>query len=169
MEDKIINNRFDNVEYGTEGLGPGQIVVSPAVADRYEESLSENIEDVYARKKLNDYLAELHKQSPFYEKYPDGARAEVIDEDGNTDNERIVKKLEKKDIFDIYYYYKDKLMETGEYTIVQVFCAIAEFFDINYKTLYHDIVSLEDKAAILETLDETIGLRKNFAKSKKLF
>ena len=167
MEDKIINNRYDKIEYGTEGLGPGQITVNPAVADRYEESLSENIEDVYTRKKLFEKLAALHKESPFYEKYPDGDR--VLTETGDIDNERVIKKLEKKDLQDVYCYYKNKLMEDNEYSIVQVFCTIAEFFDINYKTLYHDIASLEDKAAILETLDETMGLKKNFSRSKKLF
>lgn len=152
MEDKIINNRFDNVEYGTEGLRPGTISIHPKISDRYEESVSENIEDVYMWKKLQEQLYDLYKQSEFYEKYGE-------------DN----KKLEKRDVADVYYYFKHKLLDLDNYSIVQVFCAIAEFFDLNYKTLYNDIVSLEDKADLIETLVETHGLEKSFANAKRLF
>lgn len=152
MEDKIINNNFDNVEYGTEGLLQTPIAISPLVSDRYEESISENIEDIYIRKKINEDLYKIYASSPFYSKY-------------GTDPK---KKIEKKDMFDIYYSFKTELIKE-DYSLVQIVCAIAEFFQINYKTLYNDVLSLEDKAVVLETLREMYGLDKDFAKSKQLF
>lgn len=55
------------------------------------------------------------------------------------------------------------------YSIVHIFCSICEFFDFNYKYVYNDIVSLRDKAHILETLEEKYGLENYFSKSVKLF
>ena len=52
---------------------------------------------------------------------------------------------------------------------MQIFCAIAEFFELNYKTLYNDIISLEDKSEILEALQESYGLESTLSSSKKLF
>ena len=49
LEDKIINNSYDAVEYGTESLKPTSISISPLVSDRYEESISENIDEVFLR------------------------------------------------------------------------------------------------------------------------
>ena len=43
LEDKIINNNYNNVEYGSTTLNTSSISVSPMVYDRYEESLCENI------------------------------------------------------------------------------------------------------------------------------
>lgn len=152
MEDKIINNRFDNVEYGTEGLHSGAIEIDPRVRDRYEEATSENIEDIYTRKKIYNDLLNIYESSDYYKKYGQD-----------------VKKLEKRDMGDVYYTFKDELMLKNEYSIIQIVCAIAEFFDMNYKTLYNDILSLEDKAAVLEGLQESYGLNNSFAKSKRLF
>lgn len=152
LEDKIINNNFDNVEYGTEGLHGGLIEIDPRVRDNYEESTSDNIEDIYTRKKIYDDLMSMYESSPFYQKYGQN-----------------IKKLEKKDMSDVYYTFKEKLLAHNDYSIIQIVCAIAEFFEMNYKTLYNDVLSLEDKAAVLEGLQETYGLDNNFSKSKKLF
>lgn len=152
LEDKIINNNFDNVEYGTEALSQSPIAVNPMVYDRYEESLSDDISEIYTRKKMYEDLAEIYEASPYYQKYG-----------------KEVKKLEKRDIGDIYYSFKDELNKRDSYTLVQIFCGIAEFFDLNYKILYNDIISLEDKAQILEILQEAYGLESDLGKSKKLF
>ena len=152
LEDKIINNNFDNVDYGTEALSQSPIAVSPLVYDRYEESLSEDVSEIYARKKMEEDLEEIYQASSYYQKYG-----------------QEVKKLEKRDIADIYYLFKDELKKKDSYTLVQIFCGIAEFFDLNYKTLYNDIISLEDKAKILEILQESYGLESDLGKSKKLF
>lgn len=152
LEDKIINNSYDAVEYGTESLRSSSISISPLVSDRYEESISENIEEIFIRKKLYEDVANIYEESKYFEKYG-----------------KEYKKLEKADVSDIYYTFKGELKKKNDYSIVQIFCAIAEFFDLNYKTLYNDIITIEDKAEILENLRETYGLEKEFAKSKKLF
>jgi len=152
MIDKIINNSYDAVDYGQEALSQSPIAIDPTVSKQYEESISENIEDIYTRKKLFNQMSELYEESEFYQKYGQEC-----------------KKLEKADISNVYYTFKHLLMEKDNYNLVQVFTTIAEFFDLNYKTLYNDIISLEDKAEILEVLRDMYGLDSQFAKSKKLF
>ena len=97
-------------------------------------------------------MAEFYEASEFYAKYGQDC-----------------KKLEKADISNVYYTFKHLLLEKDNYNLVQVFTTIAEFFELNYKTLYNDIISLEDKAEILEILRDMYGLDNQFAKSKKLF
>ena len=152
MVDKIINNSYDAVDYGQEALSQSPIAINPLVSDQYEEATSENIEDIYTRKKLYNQMSELYEASEFYEKYGQDC-----------------KKLEKADISNVYYTFKHQLLEKNDYNLVQIFTTIAEFFDLNYKTLYNDIISLEDKAEILEILRDMYGLESQFAKSKKLF
>ena len=152
MVDKIINNSYDAVDYGQEALSQSPIAINPLVSDQYEEATSENIEDIYTRKNLYNQMSELYEASEFYEKYGQDC-----------------KKLEKADISNAYYTFKRQLFEKDDYNLVQVFTTIAEFFDLNYKTLYNDIISLEDKAEILEILRDMYGLESQFAKSKKLF
>ena len=152
MVDKIINNSYDAVDYGQEALSQSPIAINPSVSDQYEEAISENIEDIYTRKNLYNQMSELYEASEFYEKYGQDC-----------------KKLEKADISNVYYTFKRQLLEKDDYNLVQVFTTIAEFFDLNYKTLYNDIISLEDKAEILEILRDMYGLESQFAKSKKLF
>ena len=152
MVDKIINNSYDAVDYGQEALSQSPIAINPLVSEQYEEATSENIEDIYTRKKLYNQMSELYEASEFYEKYGQDC-----------------KKLEKADISNVYYTFKHQLLEKDDYNLVQVFTTIAEFFDLNYKTLYNDIISLEDKAEILEILRDMYGLESQFAKSKKLF
>ena len=152
MVDKIINNSYDAVDYGQEALSQSPIAINPLVSDQYEEATSENIEDIYTRKSLYNQMSELYEASEFYEKYGQDC-----------------KKLEKADISNVYYTFKRQLLEKDDYNLVQVFTTIAEFFDLNYKTLYNDIISLEDKAEILEILRDMYGLESQFAKSKKLF
>ena len=78
LEDKIINNNFDNVEYGTEALSQSPIAVNPMVYDRYEESLSEDISEIYTRKKMDEDLEEIYEASPYYKKYGKKYRAALI-------------------------------------------------------------------------------------------
>lgn len=152
MENSVINNSFNLVEYGTESLKNTQISINPAISDIYEESTTSCIEDVYTRKKMESEILEMYEASDFYKKY------------GNE-----YKKIDRCDMSPIYYYFKDAFMKIGTYNSVEIFLCIAEFFDMNYKILYNDIISLEDKGNILTTLDETIGLENIFEKSYKLF
>jgi hypothetical protein len=97
-------------------------------------------------------MDDLYHESEYFEKY------------GNN-----LKKIERGDMFGIYYHFKDELMKKNEFSIIQIFCAIAEFFDLNYKILYNDILTLEDKVKIPDQLEKEYGLEKQFTKSKALF
>jgi hypothetical protein len=152
LEDKIFNNSFNNVEYGSDRTTQQEIAINPSVSDMYEENLSENIEDVYAKKHMLDVMDGFYETSPFYEKY------------GQTP-----KKIDRSDFREIYYHFKEKLKETGEFNAVEIFCTIAEYFDLNYKVLYRDILSLENKIEILNIIEEQQGLDKQLQKSKRLF
>ena len=152
LEDKIINNNYDNVDYGYSFTSSTPIAINPLVSDRYEDALSEDISELYIRRNIYEDVAEIYEASPYFQKYG-----------------REAKKLEKRDISDIYYTFKDELKKKDSYSLVQIFCAIAEFFELNYKTLYNDIISLEDKSEILETLQESYGLESTLSSSKKLF
>lgn len=152
MEDKILNNSYNAVEYGTEGLKGTAISIHPSVAGQYEDSTTEDMEDLHIRRSLNKKMLQLYEESPFYEKY------------GKED-----KVVERADMGDIYYYFKNKLLEEESYNMVQIFCVIAEFFQMKYKVLYNDVISLGDKAEILDTLKNTSGLMKEFETSHSLF
>lgn len=152
VDDKILNNSFDDVEYGIERTTQQSIQILPQVAYMYEESTCENMEDLYTERKTRDLMSEFFEKSPFYEKYS-------LD----------VKKVERCDLYDIYYYFKDRLNEVGEFNSVQIFCAIAEFFDVNYKIMYNDVIALEDKVVILEEMSDMYGLKKKFSKVNRLF
>lgn len=152
LEDKIINNNYDNVDYSYVFTSSAPIAINPLVSDRYEDTLSEDISDLYVRRHIYEDIAEIYEASPYFQKYG-----------------KETKKLEKRDVSDIYYTFKDQLKKKDSYSLVQIFCAIAEFFELNYKTLYNDIISLEDKAEILEILQESYGLESTLSSSKKLF
>ena len=153
MQDKIGNSSYDNVDYGVERTTQTPIQIDPYAEEMYEEATSENIEDIYVKRKMMDVMNEIYEQSEYFSKYG-GVKP---------------KKVERSDLFGIYYYFKDELRKRSEYTIVQIFITIAEFFDLNYRTLYNDILTLEDKVEILDHLSDEYGLERQFAKSNPLF
>lgn len=174
IEDKIFENSFDNVEYGSERTSQASIQISPFVEKQYEESVSENIDELYVKRRLMKIMYDAYLNSEFFKKY--GQRQHV---DASKDSsalqydelvyDPVVKKIERADLFGIYYHFKDELQKFNEFSIIQIFCTIADFFDLNYKTLYNDILTLEDKVNILDHLEKEYGLDKHFAKSKSLF
>lgn len=149
---EIINNSYEEVDYTNDKFTARTLTISPMVSENYQEVLSEDLDEVYNVKQLEESLNELYINSPWYDKY-----------------KKDVKKIEKADISNIYYYFKEHLMSTKMYSIVHVFCAICEFFDLNYKYVYNDVISIKDKAAILEALEERYGLESQFSKAVRLF
>ena len=174
LEDKIFENSFDKIEYGVERTTQASIQISPFVEKQYEESVSENIDELYVRRRLMQIMYEIYLNSEFFEKYGQKQHIAVSKDSSVLQYEDlvynpVVKKIERCDLFDIYYYFKDELQKYHEFSIIQIFCTIAEFFDLNYKTLYNDILTLEDKVNILDHLEKEYGLDKHFARSKSLF
>jgi hypothetical protein len=149
---EIINNSYEDVDYTNDRFTSRTLSINPMVSDNYKETSSEDLDEVYNMKQLEEALNELYMDSPWYSKYKQN-----------------IKKIEKADISEIYYYFKERLVNTKMYSIVHIFCSICEFFDFNYKNVYNDIISIKDKAAILEALEERYGLENQFSKAVKLF
>jgi hypothetical protein len=153
QNEKVFNNSYNNIYYGLEKTNKSSsIEISPLVSHIYEESTTEDITDIISKKVMDDIIYEEYHKTKWYEKY--------IDE---------TKKIEKSDITDIYYYFKKILVNKNTYNSVEAFCGIAEFFKINYKMLYNDIISIEDKAEILNILKETYGLKNRFKGINQLY
>lgn len=174
LEDKIFENSFDKVDYGVERTTQTSIQISPFAEKQYEESVSDSIDELYAKRRLMQLMYEIYLKSEFFNKYGQKQHIDAV-QDSSVQNydeliyNPVVKKVERGDLFKIYYYFKDELKKENEFSIIQIFCTIAEFFDLNYKTLYNDILTLEDKVDILEHLEKEYGLEKQFSKSKALF
>lgn len=149
---EIINNSYEDVDYTNDRFTQNTLSIDPMASENYKESLSDDLDEVYNLKQLEETLNDLYEKSPWFTKYGRG-----------------IKKVERGDISGIYYYFKEKLEATKMFNIVHILCAICEFFDLNYKYVYNDIVSLRDKANILESLEEKYGLEDHFKKSVKLF
>ena len=149
---EIINNSYEDVDYTNDRFTARTLSINPMITENYKETLSEDLDEVYNLKQLEESLNELYINSPWFEKY-----------------QKNIKKIEKADISKIYYYFKEHLMNTKMYGIVPVFCSICEFFDFNYKYVYNDVISMKDKAAILEALEERYGLETQFSKAVRLF
>ncbi len=146
-EDKIINNSYNQGEYNIDDLLI--LKVSDEVYPLYEDQISENIIERHTLKMLDEDMYEIFKNSPFFEKYKKPRR---------TDGSDRVK---------VYYYFKEELIKRRKYTNIEIFIAIAEFFQINYEQLYNEIGVLE-KENILKELNEKYNLF-NKIKTKRLF
>ena len=61
LEDKIINNNYDNVDYSYDFTNSTPIAISPLVSDRYEDALSEDISELYMRRHIYEDIAEIYE------------------------------------------------------------------------------------------------------------
>ena len=69
----------------------------------------------------------------------------------------------------VYFYFRDEMMKKNDYNLVEVLCAICEFFDLNYSYMYNNVLSLADKSKVLEILEDDYGLSDRFGKTNRLF
>ena len=148
--DKILNNSF-NANEGDYQDYTSPIAVNSQVSDRYEESTTDNMMGVLNKKNINELIYSIYVDSKFLEKYG-----------------KSYKKIEKSDIPDIYYYFKEEMEKNKIYTITEIFLGIVEFFELNYNVMYNDIISIQDKEKILDEMTEMYGLNKKLS-CKKLF
>lgn len=147
---KILDNSWNAVERDSGSLAA--IVVDPTVATQYDEATTDDIMDLYTNRLTNDLLYNMYTSSPFYDKYGTN-----------------YKKIEKNDMYDLYIYFRDKLHSNeNNLNIVQIFVAIMEFFELPYEKMYKDIISIEDKSKLLETIENVYG-HKAKLKCNRLF
>lgn len=189
----IYDSAYNNVEYGMDRTRQGSTIsVSPYV-DTYEEATTEDITQIYNRQQIYELLAKAFRESPYYEKYGKLQKKrkqrsadvsllndipttienhinEIEIENANTTDVNIdeydFKKIEKCDLTNIYYYFKN-ILEDQNFDEMEAFCAIAEFFKLNYKLLYDDVISIESKAKILNALKDNFNIK--FEKTNRLF
>ncbi len=145
---KIVNNSYNTGEIKYEAFN-GKMKVADRVNELYEDQLSENLIDIRLQNDLAEEMYILFLDSPFYEKYK------------NT------KKIEKSDLLDIYYYFKEILIKKNLYSLSQIFIAIAEFFQINFNQL-HKQIGVLDKELLLKEMTKHNN-KFNVIKVKKLF
>ena len=147
-DDKIINNAYNSGDIEYENF-VGSIKIHDSVYDLYQDQLSDDISQVRTLKMLEEEMYELFIVSPYYNKYKKN------------------KKVDKTDLINIYYYFKEKLCLAKKYSNMEIFISIAEFFQVNYEYLYQEVGVL-DKESLLKELSEKYGLQ-NRIKTKKLF
>jgi len=146
-EDKIMNNSFNNGEMNYVDFTMA-IKIDNRVADLYEDQFGDLIEYRTAQS-LNDKIYEIFIVSPYYKKYQNP------------------KRVDKTDMIKMYYYFKELIMNTKNFSIMEMFIGFAEFFQINYDQLYNEIRIL-DKEALLKELNEKFALQDRI-KTKRLF
>jgi hypothetical protein len=145
---KIVNNSYNTGEIIYEAF-TGTLKVVDKIAEMYKDQLSDDLVDVRQHNELSEEMYSLFVKSPYYEKYKNP------------------KKVEKVDILNIYYYFKDILAKKNLYTLTQIFISIAEFFQINYKQL-HGQIGVLDKEILLKEMVE-YNEKHKIIKVKKLF
>lgn len=145
--DKIINNSFNAGEINYQEFSQ-TIKVDNRVSSLYEDQIGDLIE-YRTFKKLSNDIFEIFENSDFYKKYKNP------------------KRVDKTDMIKMYYFFKNELNKSKEYSPMEIFIGFAEFFQINYDQLYSEIKVL-DKELLLKELNNKYDL-KNKIKTKKLF
>ena len=145
---KIINNSYNTGEIKYEAFN-GKMKVADKVNDLYEDQLSDDLIGVRQQNELLNRIFDLFQEAPFYEKYKNP------------------KKVEKVDISNIYYHFKDILLKENTYSLSQIFISIAEFFQINYNQLHNQIGVLDKELLLKEMMSQNSKF--NIVKVKKLF
>lgn len=122
------------------------IRINNLVSDNYED-INGDIIKARLISAINEKMYELFHESPFYDKYKDD------------------KKIDKSELMDMYFYFRQKLIAETKYTLSQIFICFAEFFDVNYKILYGELCVL-DKDMLIRELSESTNLRDKINKNK---
>lgn len=149
---KLFDSSWDKVEYGEERTKNTEISVLPLMSDTYEESTTADMDGLLSKKMIQEDFYKIFLLSPWCEKYSKDDR-----------------KVEKKDIPEIYSYFKEEVKKHYNYNLVEILCAVCEFFNLNYSHVYNNVLSLGDKSKILEILETDYGLKNEYSHCKKLF
>ncbi|MFA5153317.1 MAG: hypothetical protein WC554_12205 [Clostridia bacterium] len=146
--DKIVNNSYNSGDLNYEEFS-GPMKVHDSVFSLYEDQLSDNLIEYRTLKMMETELYEIFEESPYFEKY------------------KKLRRVDKNDMVTMFYYFKDKLVESKKFSHMEIFIGFSEFFQVNYDQLYNDIGVL-DKEYLLKELSSKYGLDKKI-KTKRLF
>lgn len=147
---KVLNNRW-NTGGGQVSLS-GSISINSDMDSQYDYALTDDPILLNDRKNTADQLYQIFKSSPYYKKYSDST-----------------KKVDKDDIFDIFYYFKNELKKKKTVSAYEFMLAINEFFDFNYDYIWNNVASVDMKSEILEDMYKNMGKRKEMEHQIRLF
>lgn len=150
----ILNNGYLTGSPTDNRFTQSKISLAPSMSSRYDYSVTEDQSLLLDRKDSNEKLYEIFKNSPYAEKYM--KPGEPI-------------KIDKKDIFDIFYYCKEHLEKMKDLTAYEMTIAINEFFDFNYTYVVNKVLSIKMKSEIYEDYYNNMGMADRMDKSEKLF
>lgn len=150
----ILNNGYLSGGADDKNFSVNKISIAPSISSRYDFSVTEDQSLLIDRSENNEIMYKIFSESPYAEKYL---------------NNKQPLKIEKKDIFEIFWYCKEKLEKEKSLTSLELLIAINEFFDFNYTYILNKVVSLKMKSEIYEDFYNNIGMTEKMNRSEKLF
>ena len=144
--DKIFGNAFNSGDTEFEAFGTLKLHNEH---DSFDSEFTDNSYESYERKELQKEIYDLFIIAPFYDKY------------------NRIKQVSKNETTKVYYYFADPIRRKNRFTMIEIFTEIANFMNLNYKEMFHNLLPL-DKQLIIEELDDTFGVLKK-RKIKRLF
>ena len=65
---EIINNSYEDVDYTNDRFTQNTLSIDPMASENYKESLSDDLDEVYNLKQLEETLNDLYEKSPWFTK-----------------------------------------------------------------------------------------------------
>lgn len=147
---KVLNNRW-NTGGGQVSL-TGTISINSDMSSEYDYALTDDPILLNDRKDTANQLYQIFKTSPYFKKYSDST-----------------KKVDKDDIFEIFYYFKNELKKKKTVSAYEFMLSINEFFDFNYDYIWNNVASVDMKSEILEDMYKNMGKREEMEHQIRLF
>lgn len=143
---KIFGNAFNSGDTEFEVFGKLKLHND---YNSFDDEFTDNSYETYERKELQKEIYNIFIEAPFYEKYSR------------------IKQVPKNDMAKIYYYFADPIRKKNRFTMIEIFTEIANFMNLNYKEMFHNLLPL-DKQLIVAELEDSYGILKK-RKIKRLF
>ena len=147
---KVLNNRW-NTGGGQVSL-TGTISINSDLSSEYDYALTDDPILLNDRKDTANQLYQIFKTSSYLKKYSNST-----------------KKVDKDDIFEIFYYFKNELKKKKTVSAYEFMLSINEFFDFNYDYIWNNVASVDMKSEILEDMYKNMGKREEMEHQIRLF
>lgn len=147
---KVLNNRW-NTGGGQVSL-TGTISINSDMSSEYDYALTDDPILLNDRKDTANQLYQIFKTSSYFKKYSNST-----------------KKVDKDDIFEIFYYFKNELKKKKTVSAYEFMLSINEFFDFNYDYIWNNVASVDMKSEILEDMYKNMGKREEMEHQIRLF